>query len=52
MFFNAGEFWRSMITALDKQDPLFFRGAADVAAFSGYSFGLLQKSNSPAGRDP
>jgi hypothetical protein len=32
--------------------PCFLRGVAVVAAFSGYSFGLLQKSNSPAGRDP
>jgi hypothetical protein len=32
--------------------PCLLRGAADVAAFSGYSFGLLQKSNSPAVRIP
>jgi len=32
--------------------PCFLRGVADVAAFSGYSFGLLQKSNSPAVRIP
>ncbi len=30
----------------------FLRGAADVEAFSGYSFGLLQKSTSPAVREP
>ena len=30
----------------------FYRGAAIVAAFSGYSFGLLQKSTSPAVREP
>ena len=30
---------------------VIYRGAAVVAAFSGYSFGLLQKSNSPARRD-
>ena len=34
------EFWRSMITVLAKWVPLFFRGVACVAAFSGYSFGL------------
>jgi len=32
--------------------PCLLRGVADVAAFSGYSFGLLQKSNSPAVREP
>jgi len=46
------EFWRSMIMLLSQWVPLFYRGAADVAAFSGYSFGLLQKSTSPAVREP
>jgi len=33
--------------------PVLFTGAQGVvAAFSGYSFGLLQKSNSPAVRLP
>ena len=32
--------------------PCLLRGVAVVAAFSGYSFGLLQKSNSPAVRIP
>jgi hypothetical protein len=32
--------------------PCLLRGAADVEAFSGYSFGLLQKSTSPAVREP
>ncbi|NOQ89641.1 MAG: hypothetical protein GQ549_01705 [Gammaproteobacteria bacterium] len=26
MLFNVGEFWRSMIMALDKWVPLFFKG--------------------------
>jgi len=34
------EFWRSMITMLDKWEPLLFRGVAVVAAFSGYSLWL------------
>ena len=46
------EFWRSMIMLLSQWVPLFYRGAADVAAFSGYSFELLQKSTSPAVREP
>jgi len=46
-FFNVREFWRSMLTTHFRWVPLLFRGAADVAAFSGYSFGLLQKSTSP-----
>ena len=29
-----------MIMVLAKWEPLFFGGVADVAAFSGYSFGL------------
>ena len=32
--------------------PCLLRGVAVVAAFSGYSFGLQQKSNSPAVRIP
>ncbi len=32
------EFFRGMITVLFQWVPLFFRGAAVVAAFSGYSF--------------
>jgi len=36
-----------------KWEPrVFMRGAAVVAAFSGYSFLLQKKSNSPVGRDP
>ncbi len=40
---NAGKF---------RHPECFFSGQVEWAAFSGYSFGLLQKSGSPAGRDP
>ena len=42
--------WGSMIITTLKWEPR--RGAADVAAFSGYSFLLLKKSHSTAGRIP
>jgi len=41
-----------MIIRLFLWESLLFRDVADVAAFSGYSFGLLQKSASPAVREP
>ena len=34
------EFWRSMVMLLPQWEPLLFRGAAVVAAFFGYFFGL------------
>ena len=40
-----------MVMVLAKWAPLFFRGAADVAALSGYSLWLLTKSTSPAVRE-
>ena len=43
--------FHSMATVRLQWEPLLFRGVDVVAAFSGYSFGLLQKSNSPARRD-
>jgi len=52
MFLYVGEFWRSMLTMFFRWEPLLFRGAADVAVFSGYSLWLLTKSNSPAVREP
>ena len=36
--------------AITLETPCFIRGAAEVAAFSGHSFGLMQKSASPAVR--
>ncbi|MBT8120066.1 MAG: hypothetical protein KJN89_10155 [Gammaproteobacteria bacterium] len=42
------EFFHSMVPAAQQWEPRAFYGAPGVAtAFSGYSFGLLQKSASP-----
>ncbi|MBT8119947.1 MAG: hypothetical protein KJN89_09550 [Gammaproteobacteria bacterium] len=42
------EFFHSMMPAAQQWEPRAFYGAPGVAtAFSGYSFGLLQKSTSP-----
>jgi len=47
------EFWHSMVTIPFRWGtPCLLRGAAYVAVFSGYSFGLLQKSTSPSMRVP